>query len=201
MLYVAVLLIAIILISLSVHEFAHAWVANRLGDPTAKLSGRVSLNPAAHWDPIGTTLLVGLIFLRAVGAPVIAFGWGKPVPVNPHNLRNPRSDLLKVSLSGPVSNLLFAVLLAFIFKNVSLDSNFQSILLIAIQVNIFLAIFNLIPLPPLDGADIIRYFLPPRFYEYFEQNSSYFMMSIFLLIFLFPSILGSLVSKIMSILL
>src|SRR3970040_2684258 len=104
------------IIAITIHETSHAWMANRLGDPTARLMGRLSLNPIVHYDPIGTTLLLVLVFMRAIGIPVIPFGWAKPVRFDPFNLKNPRRDSAMISLAGPVSNLLLAALLSLILR-------------------------------------------------------------------------------------
>lgn len=152
-------LIAII-VALTIHEFAHAFVANYLGDPTAKYEGRLSLNPIRHLDPLGTALL--LIFLFTVG---LGFGWGKPVPVNPYNLRHRHGELL-VSLAGPFSNLLLAILLVLVVALIPAgitsgwSSDFSNLINIVVAVNVMLGIFNLLPVPPLDGSKILFDLLP-----------------------------------------
>lgn len=140
----AISFIIALLIALSVHESAHAWMANRLGDQTAKSEGRLTLNPLAHLD------LVGTIFLFLVG-----LGWGKPVPVNYHNLKNPRLDGLKIALSGPISNLLTAIIFALLWRIFGSNITFSILMYSIIQLNLVLMVFNLIPIPPLDGANIL----------------------------------------------
>ena len=99
-----------IAISAIIHEYSHGWMADRLGDPTPKLMGRLTLNPLVHYDKVGTTLLFVLVVMRALGAPVIPFGWAKPVQFDPYHLKNPRRDAALISLAGPASNIVFAVL-------------------------------------------------------------------------------------------
>lgn len=151
-------------IAITIHESAHAWMADRLGDPTARLMGRISLNPLVHYDPIGTTLLLVLVFMRVMGFPVIPFGWAKPVIFDPFNLKNPRRDSAIISLAGPVSNLLLAVLLSIILKLSLIFTPgifLLSLTTPVITLNVVLAIFNLIPIHPLDGGKIFVGFLPP----------------------------------------
>lgn len=189
-----ILIITIVLLSFSVHELAHAWVANRLGDPTARLEGRISLNPLAHWDPIGTTMLVVLILL---GLP--AFGWGKPVPINYRNFKNPRRDLFYSSIAGPLSNILLGFIFAMVLRFFFSTSNvFTDLIITAISLNIYLAIFNLIPLPPLDGSEILRALIPEQTYAKIEQYSNFILFGVILLIMVFPQIITSLVHSIVN---
>lgn len=181
----AVILIAIILVSLSVHEFAHAWVANLFGDPTARIDGRMSINPIRHWDSVGTTLLVVLIFLSAFGVPVPVFGWGKPVPVDERNFENPKWHGLQTALAGPMSNLLLAILLAFIIRLFSPSGIVEETLVLAIYLNAFLMFFNLLPIPPLDGSRILRLFLPDRIYFSLVSNPLMFYLLFFIVIYAF----------------
>jgi Zn-dependent protease len=151
----------IVLISLTIHEAAHAWTANRLGDSTARLLGRLSLNPIVHIDPIGTLLLP--ILAAISGLPLI--GWAKPVPVNVRNLRNPRRDFMLVAAAGPISNLLQAAAWAIILRSLVAAGVEQSFVIMllreAVIVNLMLAFFNLIPVPPLDGGNVALGLLPP----------------------------------------
>lgn len=147
--------------SLSFHEAAHAWSANRLGDPTARMLGRLTLNPLAHIDWIGTVLFPLLAMYS--GVPLI--GWAKPVPVDGRYLRHPRRDFAMVALAGPVSNLLLAAGAAVLFKVLGGFPEGEagiasSILFEVVRLNVLLAVFNLIPVPPLDGGNVVAGFVP-----------------------------------------
>ncbi len=151
--------IAVFLIVIVIHELAHGWMAYFLGDNMAKDAGRLTLNPLAHMDPVGTVALpILLIMMRS---PVV-FGWAKPVPVNPVNFSEPKRDMLLTSLAGPGSNLLLAILFASIFK-LGLFAPYSVpwlFLLYGIIISLVLGIFNLIPVPPLDGSSILLAVLP-----------------------------------------
>ena len=157
---------AIVLVALTIHEAAHAWTADRLGDSTARLLGRVSLNPIVHIDPIGTLLLP--LLAAYSGLPII--GWAKPVPVNTSRLRHPQRDFAIIAAAGPISNLLQAlaagIVLHLIWPNqgvapAAYDSLALNVLLEFVQINVFLALFNLLPVPPLDGGNVLAGLLPP----------------------------------------
>lgn len=161
----------IILISITIHEFAHAKTADVLGDPSARQSGRLTLNPFAHVD------IIGFIALLLVG-----IGWAKPVPVNSYNFRNPRFGMLLVGLAGPISNLLLAILCIIIFKNaIPANAMLISILAYAARINVSLMVFNLLPIPPLDGSHIFSSFLPYEWQTYLEQYG--FMIIILAIMF------------------
>ena len=147
----------VLLFSLTVHEAAHAWTAMRLGDDTARRLGRVSLNPIVHIDPIGT-LLLPLIAIAARSGLIV--GWAKPTPVNPRNLRHPRRDNILVTLAGPVSNLGLAVVAAVVYRQTGGIASFVA--LQALTLNVLLAVFNMLPIPPLDGGQILLGLLPPN---------------------------------------
>ncbi len=164
---VAVYAIPVIL-AITLHEAAHAWLAARLGDPTARLQGRVSVNPLRHIDPIGTLLVPALILLvgKALGAGGLLFGWAKPVPVDASAFRSPRRDLGLVAAAGPGANLLMALGWAILLKLLVLgEVNVEFLALVAragILCNLGLAVLNLLPVPPLDGGRIVASLLPLR---------------------------------------
>ncbi|MFZ5432551.1 MAG: site-2 protease family protein [Calditrichota bacterium] len=164
------------LFGLTLHEFSHAWAATRLGDPTARRLGRLSLNPLAHLDLFGS---LALIF--------IGFGWAKPVPVDPNYLRSPRRDMALIAAAGPVSNLLIAIVLAALARLALVGSNAIEgsvstgilILVQAVWINIVLAIFNLIPLPPLDGSRVLAGIVPETWNHGYEQVERFGPMILF----------------------
>ncbi len=161
-----------------IHEFAHGWMAYKLGDPTAKHSGRLTLNPLAHIDPIGTIALP--LFLVATGSPFL-FGWAKPVPVNFLGLRDPKKGMIWVGLAGPCANILLAIVISFIIKlRISL------LPLEALQyfmiLNLVLATFNLIPIPPMDGSRVVMGLLPDKLsYKYMQLERFGFIIIVALL--------------------
>lgn len=176
-------------VTITIHEAAHALIADRLGDPTARLAGRLSLNPIKHYDPIGTTLLLVTAILTAMGRLPFPFGWAKPVPVDPYNLQNPKRDSAIVSIAGPAANLLLALILATIiriFPTVTIFSLFYPVILL----NVALAIFNLIPIHPLDGGKVLVGILPAR--QSREVDMFLNRFGVILLFFLiFPTFGGS----------
>lgn len=155
MLQQLVLTIPAILLAITFHELAHGWAADKLGDPTARLAGRLTLNPVAHLDPIGALMFI-----------VAKFGWAKPVPVNPSNLRHPLRDMVWVAAAGPTANFLLAALSLLVFRwTAAMDLPFVTVPVREIcrwsyLLNLNLAAFNLIPIPPLDGSQILKGFLP-----------------------------------------
>jgi len=167
----------VFLFSLSFHEAAHAWSANRLGDPTAKTMGRLTLNPLAHIDWIGTVLFPLMMFLMPG---LLLFGWAKPVPVDPRNLRGGRMGHLRVAVAGPVSNMFLALVFAGLIHAI-FYLGFQSqttaivaqILDTGVFLNLMLAFFNLIPIPPLDGSAILEGLLPERYLAGYERFTRY----------------------------
>ncbi len=177
------------LVALSFHESAHGWVANRFGDDTAKRLGRISLNPIRHMDFIGTFLLPLVLFFSQVSVPI--GGWGKPVPVDYRNLQNPRKDGLWIALAGPASNIFLALACGLVFRiflfTVSkadplglADQLVIAVLSISIWINLGLAVFNLIPLHPLDGGKILLGLLPEGSVTAYNQIARYGFLIIFI---------------------
>jgi Zn-dependent protease len=164
----AALMAVVLLFSVIVHEMAHGYVALLNGDPTAKMLGRITLNPAPHIDPIGTVLLPLILLLSGSR---ILFGWAKPVPVNPLNYRNYRWGEITVSASGPLSNLALAAVFALLLRLAPGNPGLTFLAFYGCSINVFLALFNLIPIPPLDGSHILAILLPrdlARLYAYLE---------------------------------
>jgi len=177
--------ITILIFSIIIHEVAHGAVANYLGDPTAKYEGRLTLNPINHLDPIGSILLPLLLLFTQ--SPLL-IAWAKPVPVNPFNLQNPKKDMAKIAFAGPAVNLLIALFFSLLIRFFVLSENLLSIFTFIVFINILLAIFNLMPIPPLDGSKILFSFLPPSL-EYIQVWMEQF--SLFLLFgFLFLLMAG-----------
>lgn len=173
--------IVILIASIVVHEVAHGVAANKLGDPTAKLDGRLTLNPVKHLDPVGSLLVPG--FLVITGAPFL-FGWAKPVPYNPYNLKNPRRDEALIALAGPASNILIALCAAILFRVFmpGLDTVFALILFMTVILNLVLAIFNLVPIPPLDGSKLLFAAIPRAFSNFRAtlEGAGFFLVILFI---------------------
>ena len=163
------ILLLILFPAIVIHEYAHGWSAYHLGDPTAKEQGRLTLNPLKHVDPVGTILVPGAIFvLRLTGVNIPPIGWAKPVPVNFRRLRHPKGDMMLVALAGPVSNVLIALTAVQLIK-LDLSPAFNQFFLMAVFINLLLAVFNMVPIPPLDGSRVVMAFLPNKLLYYYAQ--------------------------------
>jgi len=179
------LMAVVLLFSIVVHEVAHGYVALQNGDPTARLLGRLTLNPIPHIDPIGSILLP--LLLLVTSSPIL-FGWAKPVPVNPLNFRNYRWGEITVSAAGPLSNLALAVIFSYLLLLAPANLGLMKMALYGVHINIILALFNLIPIPPLDGSHILSILLPrdlARAYAYLEPIGF-----ILILVLFYTGILG-----------
>ena len=170
--------------SVILHECAHGWAAYRLGDPTAKLAGRLTLNPLKHIDPLGTIILPAILLtMRALGYSTFVLGWAKPVPVNFNQLRNPRRDMMLVGLAGPAVNIGLAVAASFFLK-IGLPHSIAETLGNVIFINLLLAIFNLLPIPPLDGSRLVAGVLPRELAFLYSRMEPYGILMVMGLLYL-----------------
>ena len=181
------IVLAALAVSLSVHEFAHAWVSDKLGDPTAKHLGRVTLNPKAHIDPIGMLVLV-----------VAGVGWGRPVPFNPLNLKYPKRDSALIALAGPASNFMLAIITAAVLKFLNPGFQIGSVLYSLVFYNLMLGVFNLMPFHPLDGFKIVGGLLPNNLALQWYQMQPYGI--IILVAFIFTNSFQKIVLPVVGIL-
>lgn len=182
-----------VLFAITLHEVAHGWVANKLGDSTSKMLGRLTINPIKHIDPIGTVALpIGMVVmsLATTGTPM-AFGWAKPIPVNTRNLKQPRRDMAIVAIAGPLSNLIMAVfwtLVMIISMNVISDENigrgFYTMAQIGVVFNLILMVLNLLPLPPLDGGRVLAGLVPRPMAAMLDRIEPYGFIILITLLFL-----------------
>lgn len=170
------------------HELAHGWMANKLGDSTAKWMGRLTLNPIKHLDPIGSVLLI-----------FTGYGWAKPVPINPRNFKNQKQGMAITAAAGPIANLLIALVFMILWKiaaymSYSMDLTFlnvlSTLLFYIVSINVGLAVFNLLPIPPLDGSRIVGLFLPEKIYFQIMQYERYIMIAFFAVI-MFTNVLDT----------
>tara|TARA_Y100000310_G_scaffold319255_1_gene374318 strand:- start:6590 stop:7195 length:606 start_codon:yes stop_codon:yes gene_type:complete len=162
-----IFLIIVLILSVVVHEVTHGFVADRLGDPTARLAGRLTLNPIKHLDPFGSVILP---LLLAILPGSFIFGWAKPVPYNPYHLKNPERDAALIAIAGPLSNLLIAAIFGALVRisivvNVPILAATYPLFAMIVWVNVILAVFNLVPLPPLDGSKVLFALLPRSAYQ------------------------------------
>mgnify|MGYP000979744563 FL=1 len=193
MLYWIMFAIPSIVIASTLHEYAHAWTATKLGDLTSKVNGRLTLNPLKHIDPIGA---ICMVFFK--------FGWSKPVPINEFNFENRLRDTALVSLAGPTSNILLLFAIALFNSVVKPTGNLSLFLLTFAMINIVLAVFNLLPIPPLDGHKIVRAFLPQKaryYWENLERFQILFLIILLIPIFPFGSIISLFITRVSSFLL
>jgi Zn-dependent protease len=169
--------------AVTVHEFMHAFVADRLGDPTPRMAGRLTPNPLVHLDPLGSIMLL-----------LAGFGWGKPVMINPRNFANPIIDELLVALAGPASNLVQAVIAGYLARTFAFSAPIlASVCVLIVQLNVFLMLFNLIPIPPLDGSKVLRLILDETTFRMLELSSMPLLIGLFVLIQATP--LGTLLTS------
>lgn len=172
----------LLIIAMTTHEFAHGWVANKLGDSTAKYSGRLTLNPMAHIDLFWTIILPFFLFITTQGQ--FVFGAAKPVPINYWALRNPKRDIIWVGLSGPLANFIFAFVLSLFLRFLPLPDYLYFIFQNLVYINIILGVFNLVPIPPLDGSRILSGLLPDRISYRLSQLEPYGFIIVILLVWM-----------------
>lgn len=192
-----------VLLAITVHEAAHGYMARSLGDSTAAMLGRLTLNPFKHIDPIGTVAVPALLLIVSslTPGPPFVFGWAKPVPVNTRNLRRPQRDMAIVAVAGPAANLLMAIGWALLVKlGLSLDHAYSTAMvymgMAGIAINVLLLVLNMLPLPPLDGGRVVAGFMSPRMAYYFERIEPYGLL--ILLVLLFTGILGTILGPLYS---
>ncbi|MEK7133434.1 MAG: site-2 protease family protein [Patescibacteria group bacterium] len=177
--------IAVLIMSVVIHEVSHGFSANALGDPTARLQGRLTLNPFKHLDPMGSIVVPAITYL--IGG--FIFGWAKPVPYNPYNLKNQKWGPGAVAAAGPLANILIAVIFGLMIRfgaaNDFIPNAFLEIITLIVFINIVLAVFNLVPIPPLDGSKVLFSFLPYRWrhIQIFLEQYGFFILLIFIFFF------------------
>lgn len=197
-----IIIIIALIISIVLHEVAHGYMADRLGDPTARLQGRLSPNPLVHIDLLGSIIVPALLFISNAG---ILFGWAKPVPYNPYNLRDQKWGEAKVAAAGPATNLLLALVFGLLIRFadvIGLNASFVEISSYIVYINILLAFFNMIPIPPLDGSKIIQPFLPASlqvgYMNFVHTFERFGLIGTFLFIFVFIQVFWLPFSRLVS---
>lgn len=178
------ILLPVLLLSMMAHELAHGWVAYRLGDPTAKIRGRLSLNPIRHLDPLGTAMFVITYLFSG-----FVFGWAKPIPVSPYYFRDRQKGMAIVGAAGPITNFIIAIVFILVLNwlRPTTDSWAFTVLFLIFQINVVLGLFNLIPIPPLDGSRVLGAFLPRAAYERWAALDRYGMILVIVFIVVFQS--------------
>lgn len=181
-----IFIIAIVIMSVVIHEVSHGYVAGLLGDPTARLAGRLTLNPIKHLDLFGSVLVPGLLWLISQPLGGFIFGWAKPVPYNPYNLQAGRAGPGLVAVAGPASNLIIALVFGLLIRGGVFPAVASQLALWAVMINIGLAVFNLIPVAPLDGSKILLTLIPARYQQFtawLEHNQLIVMIVLLLILF------------------
>ncbi len=191
------ILIPIVIVSMSAHELAHGFIAYRMGDPTAKRAGRLTMNPIKHLDPMGTAMF---FITYIVSSGTALFGWAKPIPVAPYYFRRRQAGMAIVGAAGPITNFLIAIIVILLVKYAFPDATgrLAQILTLSFNVNVVLGVFNLLPIPPLDGSRVVGAFLPRGAYERWAELDRYGMIFVFLVIILFRGSFSRLVGWVMD---
>jgi Zn-dependent protease len=192
-----VLQFAILIYSVILHEVAHGWLADYLGDPTARLAKRLTLDPRPHIDPLMT---IGLPLLLIISGSPVVFGAAKPVPIDPFNFRDPQKDIALTAAAGPVTNILIALVFAILLRlaaifilNADVFNFIQGLCLYTVEINVFLAVFNLLPIPPLDGFKVVGGLLPKEYAPVWYSFERFGLMLIILVLFLFSPLINGVI--------
>lgn len=181
----------IIIPSAIIHEYAHGWMADQLGDPTARYAGRLTLNPTAHIDKWGTLFLPLILFITTGGR--FLFAYAKPVPYNPYNLKNQKWGPSLVALAGPASNFLLAAVFGFVVQYAPISSDFTMLLSVIVYANVLLGMFNLVPIPPLDGSKLLFSLLPDSLWRVREMLNQYGFFILIIFIFFFFQLISPII--------